>query len=179
MAQQYGDKVQFVVVYVVEPHPLTPDPSPYRGDPWQLSYSTEHQPLNYSAREVLAKQAATHLAPQQLLLIDDLTPNGPNNPFWCTYGPVPNGQWAIAQNGTVVDSLDWFEKANAEAAIRRLAGMGPAPAPPPGSCDATEQRLCGDTVGNKKKCHQCYEDNEAAITAAGCTMEQFKAFCGF
>ncbi len=43
LALEDKDQVNFILVYVVEPHPMAPDISPYRGKVWTFKYSDRHQ----------------------------------------------------------------------------------------------------------------------------------------
>lgn len=88
-------------VYVIEPHPLTPDVSPYRGEVWEQVFTTIHQPFTYADRVLAASSVAPLIEGNQILLVDDLDPVGLVNPFWCTYGPSPNLACLVGQDGTV------------------------------------------------------------------------------
>jgi hypothetical protein len=97
----YADVVHFVHVIVIEPHPQPPDPSPYTGGPWAGPDSTIRQPRTYGERVEAVKEIAPLLEGNQLLLVDNLVPEGANNPVWCTYGPAPNAAFLIRQDGLV------------------------------------------------------------------------------
>lgn len=101
-------------------HPIKPDPSPYTGSVWMFEYSNYTQPLNYKERVAVA----SHLPSlgDQLLVVDSLTPNELNDPFWCTYGTNANGVLLINQEGTVVNSDTWFSAKKMEEAINNLIG---------------------------------------------------------
>jgi len=124
----FDDVVHFVHVYVIEPHPESPDISPYRGDVWEAGYSTLGQPTTYSGRVTNAQQTASLLTGNQLLVVDDLTPGQHNNPAWCTYGPCPNCAYLIRQDGTIdtvqtgtIDTVQtWVEPTDMESAIHNL-----------------------------------------------------------
>ena len=116
----YADVVHFVHVIVIEPHPLPPDPSPYTGKSWEGPDSTIRQPRTYEERVEAAKAIAPLLEGNQLLLVDDLGPEGTNNPVWCTYGPAPNAAFLIRQDG-IVDTVQlWFLARGMEDAIDAL-----------------------------------------------------------
>jgi hypothetical protein len=55
-------------------------------------------------------------------IVDDLTPGGLVNPFWCTYGTAPNAAYLIRTTGAVHTVQTWFDAATMEAAIRTLLG---------------------------------------------------------
>ena len=63
LRQEYGDKVKFVLAYVVDPHPLAPDLSPYSGAVWQLSYSKYRQPTTFAERLKNAPQVLAAIGP--------------------------------------------------------------------------------------------------------------------
>lgn len=116
----YGDVVRFVHVYVVEPHPMAPDPSPYRGDVWEADYSQRAQPRAYGERVALAKEVAMLLEGNQLMLVDDLTPETRDNPLWCSYGPAPNSAYLIGQDGELQVVQRWVSVDAMRLAIDQL-----------------------------------------------------------
>jgi hypothetical protein len=118
-SQIYSDVVHFVHVYIIEPHPASPDPSPYSGVVWEEGYSSMSQPLTYDERVTNALDMLPSIQGDQLLLVDDLTPGEMNNPVWCTYGPCPNCAFLIGQDG-VVDTVQLWVGANIESAIDAL-----------------------------------------------------------
>ncbi len=116
----YGDVVHFVHVHVIEPHPLAPDPSPYKGNVWELEFTTIAQPLNYEDRVATAVEVESLIEGNQVLLVDELDPDGLVNPVWCTYGPAANSAHLIAQDGTIALAQLWLDAAAVEAAIDDL-----------------------------------------------------------
>lgn len=179
-------------MYIVEPHPQAPDVCPYRGVVNEHGYSAGHrQPTNYSARLGFAKQTETKLAQQHLLLVDSLVcgpiPYTTSDVFWCTWGQFPNAMWAVAQNGTVVSALDWYDADAAEAAVKSMIGIppgpppapgpAPGPAPSPSSCTATLQQYCGKEKCQKESCRSCLMSNKGKFRPAGCTASDLQAFC--
>jgi hypothetical protein len=119
-SRTYADVVRFVHVYVIEPHPLSPDPSPYRGEVWEHSYSTVRQPYTYDARVENARGVEPSITGDQVLVVDDLTPHGPNNPAWCTYGTCPNCAFLIRQDGIIDTVQTWIDTASMQMAIDAL-----------------------------------------------------------
>ena len=115
----YADVVHLVHVYVIEPHPASPDPSPYTGVVWEDGYSTLGQPKTYDGRVSNALEQVPLIEGDQLLLIDDLTPGDLNNPVWCTYGPCPNCAFLIGQDG-VIDTVQTWIDASVQNAIDGL-----------------------------------------------------------
>ena len=106
---KYGSKFEFLLVYVVDPHPLAPDISPYKGIPWELSYSKYHQPLTMEERVANAGHVTVD-GVFDTVMVDDLQPLlAQSNTVWCSYGPAPNSAWLIAQDGKVKLSQLWFD----------------------------------------------------------------------
>ena len=116
----YGDAVRFVHVYVIEPHPKSPNVSPYRGAVWEARYSTLGQPTTYAGRVENALATAPLVTGNQTLLVDDLRPDMLVNPVWCTYGPAPNSAYLIRQDGVIDTAQLWTNVNDLEAAIDKL-----------------------------------------------------------
>lgn len=106
LAKKYAGKVQFVLVYVIEAHPMEPDVSPYTGEIWTNEYSTVNQPPTLGDRIGLAKKLDS--ANELLVLVDDLNANAAN-PFWCSYGTLPFGAFAVDVQG-IVRAVDVMSK---------------------------------------------------------------------
>jgi hypothetical protein len=117
----FSDRVHFVHVYVVEPHPKAPDPGPHTGvvaeDP---VYSLVRQPTTYEERLVNAAMVRPLIVGNQIQLVDALDPQGLINPVWCTYGTSPNAAYLIGRDGIIRLASTWTGVAKAEAAIRDL-----------------------------------------------------------
>jgi hypothetical protein len=111
--------VHFVHVYVIEPHPGSPDPNPYRGGS-DGGIDAPRQPRAYDDRLTLAQQTAGFLEGAQMMLVDDLAPRQRNNPVWCTYGPGANCGYLIAQDGTLVEAQLWVKPDEIRDAIDRI-----------------------------------------------------------
>ena len=109
-------------VYVIEPHPQDPDPSPYRGTVWEAEYSSKRQPMTYADRVQCARDMLPSVQGNQLLLVDDLAP-GQDNPVWCTYGTCPNCAYLIGQSGKIHASQLWASAPKMETEIRGLLGL--------------------------------------------------------
>ena len=105
----YADQVHFVHIYVVEPHPQSPAPSPYSGQVWEAAYSDVGQAYSYSDRVQNAAAMQSDLNADQLTLVDDLTADGMNNPVWCTYCPCPNCSDLIGTDGKVAATQTWAD----------------------------------------------------------------------
>lgn len=115
-----AERVHFVHVYVIEPHPLAPDPSPYSGRVWEARYSTKRQPKTYAERLAAAAETRGLLTGPQLMVVDDLTPRQQTNPVWCTYGTCPNCAFLIRQDGVIDTVQTWFEAGGMQRAIETL-----------------------------------------------------------
>jgi hypothetical protein len=116
----YDQRVHFVQVYVIEPHPQDPDPSPYRGTVWEAEYSSKGQPKTYAERVQNARDVLPSIQGNQLQLVDDLTPGAHNNPVWCTYGPCPNCAFLIRQDGILDTVQTWVDATDLQSAIDAL-----------------------------------------------------------
>jgi hypothetical protein len=117
----FGDRVHFVHIYVIEPHPMRPDPCPYTGSVSENAYSTGRtQPRTYAEREAYARDTKQFITGKQIQLVDDLTPGRYNNPVWCTYDTCPNCAFLIRQDGTIDTVQPWFNAGEMEQAMRRL-----------------------------------------------------------
>lgn len=118
----YADLVHFVTLYVIEPHPISPDISPYKGTVWEDVYSTKGQAFTYDERVAYAQETLALLEGNQLLLVDDFEPDGLNNPVWCTYGNCPNCAFLIRQDGSIAVVQTWVGVEYMKEAIDRLFG---------------------------------------------------------
>lgn len=119
--RRYADLVHFVTLYVVDPHPAAPDPSPYRGTVWETPpVSDRRQPRSWDERVALAREVRSLLTARQTQLVDDLTPGGLVNPFWCTYGTAPNAGYLIRRDGTLAAVQTWFDAAGLETVLRSV-----------------------------------------------------------
>lgn len=119
----YDELIHFVILYAIEPHPMSPDPSPYKGIVWEEEYSTIGQSFTYDERVATAQDTLPLLEGNQLILVDDLVPDGPNNPTWCTYGTCPDCAYLIRQNGVIDTTQRWFDAEGMEEAINALLGV--------------------------------------------------------
>ncbi len=115
----YSDVVHFVHVYVPEPHPKGPDPSPYTGSVMERGYSERRQPRTYDERVAVATEVAAMLEGHQRLLVDELSPRR-SNPVWCSYGPMPNSAYLIDQSGVMRVVQLWVDAAKMQTAIDEL-----------------------------------------------------------
>ena len=116
----YADRVHFVQVYVIEPHPEAPTPSPYGGRVREAAFSDRGQAMTYDERVTFARDVEPLITGGQLLLVDDLRPRDLDNPAWCTYGPCPNCGFLIAQDGTLHTVQTWLDVGDMQREIDDL-----------------------------------------------------------
>lgn len=134
MKSLYGNDIHVITVYVIDPHPNA-SRSPYqRAWPWDggnvtgwkewWEYPTSiitdlgdegpwsnhplFQPRTFKERVHQARSLVQHygLTDHPIttpVLIDEM-----DNPFWCTYGYLPNCAYFIGQDGTIVRRESWF-----------------------------------------------------------------------
>ncbi len=114
---KYLDRVQFIIIYVIEPHPAGAQ-SPYSDKEWMLSYSHDLegnpivQPKTYDERFRLAKKCAEDAGITATILIDEIT-----NPVWQIYGTAPNLAYLIETDGKIAEAQLWYDVDKMESAI--------------------------------------------------------------
>ena len=114
---KYQDQVHFVIIYVIEPHPVG-SVSPYSGQEWTGSYSQDTegnpigQPGTYDERAELASMCARDARITALILIDEI-----DNPVWQTYGTAPNLAYLIGTDRKVIEAQTWYDVGQMEAFI--------------------------------------------------------------
>ena len=128
------------MVYVVDPHPLPPDISPYSGDIWTFKYSKFRQARTFGERVKYAQNVSTDGVFDEVLvdtlqtseaeatLLSEQMDNAPvtaayargNNAVWCRWGPAPNTAWVIGRNGTVLTAQFWYEFNELNATLASL-----------------------------------------------------------
>jgi hypothetical protein len=111
----FGDRVRMLHVYVAEPHPQTPDPSPYTGAVSEKAFSTIGQARDYGQRAGAARSARALIEGNQLQVVDDFT-----NPVWCSYGTCPNCAFLIRQDGTIANVQLVLSVPEMERSIREI-----------------------------------------------------------
>ncbi len=117
MHTYYNDEVQFIVIYVVEAHPVG-SACPYTGEVWTTSASTDKegkpltQPTTYQERVVQSTQMVQELGLTMPVLVDEM-----DNPVWCTYGPAPDIAYLIDTDGKILVNQGWYEPELMKAAI--------------------------------------------------------------
>jgi hypothetical protein len=115
---RYGDKVQFIIVYVIEPYPVGSQ-SPYSYKGWTLSNSNDTQgnpvaqPQTYEERVKLASLCVKDAGITARVLVDEI-----NNPIWQIYGPAPNLAYLIGTDDRVAEAQLWYDAGSMETAIK-------------------------------------------------------------
>lgn len=113
----YGSQVNFLVVYVVEAHPNTPDVSPYSCNVWTTSQNqTENvlylQPTTYGDRKTVATDMINNTCGCMQTFNCPMVIDGPCNEYWTTFGEAPNNAYLINPlNGTIYCKHGWFNQA--------------------------------------------------------------------
>ena len=117
LVSSYGSQVNFLVVYVCEAHPKSPDTSPYSCNVWNPSQNQTEgvmylQPTTYGARKATATDMMNNTCTCMPTINAPMVIDGPCNEFWKTFGPAPNNAYLInPTNGTVYCKHGWFNKA--------------------------------------------------------------------
>ncbi len=118
MQAHYTSKVQFIIVYVIEAHPVG-SACPYTpGEEWTSSASSDKsgnpitQPSTYQERVAQSTQMVQELGITIPVLIDEM-----DNPLWSTYGPAPDIAYLIGTDGRIVEKEGWYEPELMKAAV--------------------------------------------------------------
>jgi hypothetical protein len=117
--RKYQDRVTFASVYLIEAHPSSPDPGPYKGKVSIHEYSDRRQAMTLEQRLANAREVKTYGS--EIMLVDDLSP-GNENPFWCTWGTCANCAYLVATDGTLAAVHEWYDPASMEGSIQALVG---------------------------------------------------------
>jgi hypothetical protein len=112
IAATFTNQINVLVVYVVEAHPKSPDPSPYSGNVWTTSENQSEgilylQPTTYGERKQIVTEM---LANPSYTLNVPVVIDGPCNAWWKNYGPAPNNAYLIKPDGVVYKKHAWFDK---------------------------------------------------------------------
>jgi hypothetical protein len=113
----YGDRVNFIVVYTIEAHPVGAR-SPYSSGESLGTYSVDlqgspiYQPATYQERLLLARKTVAEAGLTVPVLVDEM-----DNPVWCTYGAAPNAAYLIGTDGSILAAQRWYEPRAMESAI--------------------------------------------------------------
>jgi hypothetical protein len=97
----FANQIEFVLVYTIDAHPVTPDFSPYSDTVFttQVNYNDSilcRQPRTYGERRKMAARFQRQFQPHAHVVVD-----GPENEFWRNFGPAPNNAYLIAPNGMI------------------------------------------------------------------------------
>ncbi len=119
LQRDYQDRVQFVVVYTTEAHPVGAS-SPYRDHEW-LSFpnwitgTRVSQPATLAERIAQAQWSSSALKREDLILVDEI-----DNQTWKTYGAAPSPAFVIDNEGVVVLRQPWVEPKGIRLALDQL-----------------------------------------------------------
>jgi len=117
LVSTYGSQVNFLVVYVVEAHPNTPDVSPYSCSVWITTQNQTDgvlylQPTTYGARKIVVTDQMNNSCTCIPTINAPVVIDGPCNDFWTTFGEAPNNAYLINPlDGTVSCKHGWFNQA--------------------------------------------------------------------
>tara|TARA_Y100000310_G_C20214202_1_gene592781 strand:+ start:249 stop:623 length:375 start_codon:yes stop_codon:yes gene_type:complete len=117
MQSDYDGRVQFIIIYGVEAHPVG-SACPYTGEEWKTSASHDKggnpltQPATYQERVAQSTQMVRELGITIPVLIDEM-----DNPLWCTYGPAPNIAYLIDSDGKIIGKQGWYDPQLMKVAI--------------------------------------------------------------
>ncbi|MCA1778092.1 MAG: redoxin domain-containing protein [Xanthomonadaceae bacterium] len=108
LQETYQDRVDFVVVYTIEAHPVGA-PSPYRDEEWLsffnwITNTRVPQPGNVDARIAQAAQSTRELARSDLVVVDAM-----DDQAWRAFGAAPSAAFVIDRRGNVVLTQPWVE----------------------------------------------------------------------
>ena len=103
-----------MTMYVIEPHPNS-SRTPYKPgwQEWWVNYATStdlegnplFQPKTFKERVAQAKNMMRKTGITTPMLIDEM-----DNPYWSSYGRMPNCAYLIDQNGNVFYRETWFAR---------------------------------------------------------------------
>jgi hypothetical protein len=106
-------------MYVIEPHPNS-SRSPYKPgwQEWWANYPTSidpqgyplFQPRTFKERVAQAKNMIRQREITHLVLIDEM-----DNPYWSSYGYMPNCAYLIDRNGIIFYRETWFARGSSSS----------------------------------------------------------------
>ncbi len=119
LQREFGNRVEFVVLYTVEAHPAG-SKSPYRDGEWltginRLTGTRVDQPASLEARLRRAAWSRQRLQRQDRVLVDGMDDHG-----WRTYGAAPSAAFVIDAQGRIVLRQPWVEPRGIRAELQRL-----------------------------------------------------------
>lgn len=119
LQRDYAARVDFVVVYTQEAHPVGSD-SPYRDGEWLsfpnwITNTRVTQPGTLGERLARADWSRRQLDRDDRILVDDM-----DNMTWARYGAAPSAAFVIDSEGRIVLAQPWVEPAGIRDALDRL-----------------------------------------------------------
>ena len=129
MAERYRDRLEILIVYVVEAHPVV-DPSPYFGVEnvtTQNRYADVlvRQPTTYGERRALVDSLHARFAITPPIVID-----GPCNEWWSVSGQAANHAVLLRPDGRIAAWHGWFRRephdmpGEVERLLEGVSGVG-------------------------------------------------------
>ncbi len=109
----YGSQVNFLVVYVCEAHPESPDISPYSCSVWNPNPPSVAylQPTTYGGRKTVLTDMVNNTCSCVTTVNCPIVIDGPCNQYWAKFGPAPNNAYLIRPDkGTVFCKHGWFNQ---------------------------------------------------------------------
>jgi hypothetical protein len=107
----YGKDIAIRLIYVIDAHPVSPDPSVYSFnnvvDAHEINVHDNFcykQPTTYSERKELAGLFIKRMNVTTPVLIDD-----PENSWWKVYGPAAHNAYLLTPHGMVYAKEIWFD----------------------------------------------------------------------
>ncbi len=121
LQREFGDRVEFVVVYTQEAHPANTK-SPYADEEWLtfanwITDTRVSQPRTMSERLERARWSTQRLERDDLVIVDAM-----DNATWRHYGAAPTAAFVIDTDGTVVLRQPWIEPEGIRRTLQRLVG---------------------------------------------------------
>lgn len=115
----YGDRVDFRIVYTLEAHPKG-SKSPYAEGIWvslpnRVSGVLLPQPATFEERLARARFSRDRLGLDQSVLVD-----GMDNRVWSAYGAASSPAFVLDRHGTVALAQVWIEPREIRAVLDRL-----------------------------------------------------------
>ncbi|TVQ28992.1 MAG: hypothetical protein EA370_15850 [Wenzhouxiangella sp.] len=121
LQRDYADRVDFVVVYTTEAHPVG-TVSPYRDREWLsfpnwITNTRVPQPETLDERIAQAQWSSSEMNRSDLILVDEL-----DNATWKTYGAAPSPAFVIDTAGLIVLTQPWIEPRGIREILDQLLG---------------------------------------------------------
>jgi hypothetical protein len=119
LAAEFGDRVNFVILYTVEAHP-SGEPSIYFGRE-NVTAANKRDGILWPDAKTMdervkrANDSVKSLKLKTTMLVDDM-----DNRVWKAYGSAPNCAYLIGIDGKVMEAQPWFDAGPMRAALEKL-----------------------------------------------------------